>query len=251
MVVTKEFIEGNYQNLEPWQKNAFDHLSNMMCDEENPYPCVPGKQAFLEDTLRYGFVDDPREMESIKQLGAMLKEYGKISRDTGKYASFAAIFNTTNIMDENASVETFRELLWSILNRLHEIDEKPWPDHIPMDPYDQAWEFCFHGEPYFAFCATPAHISRKSRHFPYLLIAFQPRWVFEAINGSTSLGQKLKKAIRKRLVKYDGMDPHPDLMWYGEENNFEWKQYFLSDDHSSPSKCPFMALKNKIKRIRS
>lgn len=251
MVVTGSWIKENYDQLDEWQQSAFDHLSSMMSDKQNLYPCVPGQQAFLDDTLRYGFVNDPREDDSIRQLGDMLKHYGEISRDTGKYASFAAIFDTSSIKEADSSVETFRDLLWSILNRLHHIDEKPWPEGIPTDPYDQAWEFCFNGEPYFAFCATPAHSVRKSRYFPYLLIAFQPRWVFEAINGSTSLGQKLKQAIRKRLLKYDGVDPHPDLKWYGDENNYEWKQYFLSDDQSSPSKCPFMAMKNKIKSLRS
>ncbi|OEH94452.1 YqcI/YcgG family protein [Bacillus solimangrovi] len=251
MLLTKSLVEDNLHDFKPWQQQAYKHLCTMFCNEENPYPCVPGKQSFSDDTLRFSFIDDPREDESITQLAKLLQYYGEISRDTGKYASFAALFDTRAVMKEGANIETFRALLWSILSRLHRLDEQPWPTNIPKDPHDQAWEFCYEGEPYFAFCATPAHSKRKSRYFPYLLIAFQPRWVFDEINGSTSLGRKLKMAIRKRLVNYDKMKPHPDLMWYGEKENYEWKQYFLSDDDSSAAQCPFMAMKNKIKSLRS
>ena len=99
-----------------------------------------------------------------------------------------------------------------------------------QNPAHHKWEFCFDEEPYFVFCATPAHTLRKSRHFPFLLLAFQPRWVFEEINNSTAFGHKMKKLIRKRLIEYDAIPCHPDLKWYGQEDNHEWKQYFLSDD---------------------
>lgn len=247
---SKSFIEHNKEELECWQEEAFQHFSNMMCDDEHPYPCVPGKQGFLADTLRFGFADHPEEKASYEQLGRFLKEYGEISRDTGQYASLVVFFDTRS-MDKNTTIEHYQDIFWTILNKVHELDEEPWPEEIPMDPHDQAWEFCFDGEPYFAFCATPAHRLRKSRSFPYLMLAFQPRWVFDEINSSTTLGQKLKKVIRNRLVKYDGIKPHSALKWYGQQDNYEWKQYFLNEDDTSLSKCPFMALRNKLKSFRS
>jgi FPC/CPF motif-containing protein YcgG len=37
----------------------------------------------------------------------------------------------------------------------------------------------------------------------------------------------------------DGVPAHLSLKWYEQENNQEWKQYYLRDDETVPSKCPF------------
>ncbi|WP_347552698.1 YqcI/YcgG family protein [Pseudalkalibacillus hwajinpoensis] len=248
---TKRWIEGHREEFDDWKFSAFTYFKEMIEDNENPYPCIPGKLGFHNDTLRFGFAGDPQDDESSNQLGILLKQYSEVSRDTGKYTSLVVLFDSRLIAPQEASVDKFQSLFWTLINKVHELDEKPWPGHIPKDPHNSEWEFCFNGEPYFAFCATPAHSVRKSRHFPYFLIAFQPRWVFDEINAETAFGKKLKKAIRKRLLSYDGIEAHPALKWYGEQDNYEWEQYFLSDDDSSLSKCPFTALKNKWKGIRS
>ncbi|BCB05569.1 YqcI/YcgG family protein [Bacillus sp. KH172YL63] len=246
MLCSKSWIEQHMKELTPWQQSAFHHFSALMLDEAHPYPCVPGKQGYQTDTLRYGFAGDPRQEEASQAVASILKQYGEVSRDTGHYASLVVFFDSREM--DGDSVESYQHVFWELLNRVHELDEGPWPDDIALDPHDHTWEFCFDGEPYFAFCATPAHTLRKSRHFPYFLLAFQPRWVFDEINASTSFGQKLKKVIRKRLHEFDEQEPHPSLKWYGQEDNHEWKQYYLSDDESSMSKCPFM---NKHKKIKS
>ena len=247
---TKKWLEENGSRLEEWEYGAFQSFQSMMGDPDHLYPCIPGKQGFENDSLRFGFVGCPEEDHSCMQLGELLKKYGEISRETGKYASLVVFFDSREFAKE-ATIEDFEATFWSILNKVHALDDAPWPEHIPMEPEDHEWEFCFNEEPYFAFCATPAHVIRKSRHFPYFLIAFQPRWVFDEINASTTFGQKLKRAIRKRLTTYDGADPHPSLKWYGQEDNHEWEQYFLNDDTSSASKCPFTAMRNKFKKIQS
>ncbi|MEI5906940.1 YqcI/YcgG family protein [Bacillus spongiae] len=247
MLCSNSWIEQNMEKLTNWQQSAYNHFSEIMCDELHHYPCIPGKQAFDKGTLRFGFAQDPRSNTASEELADLLKQYGEISRDTGKYASLVVFFNSENIPEQNDGIEMYQQIFWSVLNRVHELDETSWPEGIAKDPYDHTWEFCFDGEPYFAFCATPAHRVRQSRHFPYFLIAFQPRWVFDDINSSTVFGKKLKKVIRERLIEYDEAEPHPSLKWYGQEDNYEWKQYFLTDDDSSPSKCPFQNMHDKIK----
>ncbi|KGP91599.1 hypothetical protein N780_18345 [Pontibacillus chungwhensis BH030062] len=247
---TKSWIERNNKELEPWQQDAYHDFSSMLLNEESPYPCVPGKQGFVGDMLRFGFVKDITSKESATHIANLLKEYGTISRETGMYASLVILSDSRDLQRNETTIEEYEEIFWTLLSDVHKVDETPWPEGIPKDPHHTAWEFCFDGEPYFAFCATPAHTFRKSRHSSYFLLAFQPRWVFDQINASTTLGQKLKKVIRKRLVDYDEMDAHPSLMWYGQEENYEWKQYFLRDDDTTPSKCPFMRMKNKLKSIR-
>ena len=50
---------------------------------------------------------------------------------------------------------------------------------------------------------------------------------------------QIKSLIRERLAHYDQINPHPVLNRYGQEDNYEWKQYFLRDDQTTLSKCPF------------
>jgi FPC/CPF motif-containing protein YcgG len=136
-------------------------------------------------------------------------------------------------------VEEFEQLFWQQLNGLREKDNQEWPQHIPEDPHSPIWEFCYNGEPYFMYCASPAHKNRKSRHFDYFMLAITPRWVLQEFNSSASNAAKIKSHIRNRLSLYDSIDVHPDLNSYGNKDNYEWKQYFLRDDETSLSKCPF------------
>ncbi|MDQ0199523.1 FPC/CPF motif-containing protein YcgG [Neobacillus ginsengisoli] len=78
-----------------------------------------------------------------------------------------------------------------------------------------------------------------SRHFPYFMLAITPRSVLVEFHSSHDYAAKIKSNIRKRLADYDTIRIHPDLNSYGNEDNFEWKQYFLHDDNSAISNCPF------------
>ena len=239
-LLTKTWIEEHGPHLTTWKQSAFKDFSTMMNEKEHLYPCVPGKQGFNSDSLRFGFADSPDSPHACNQAAEYLRQYSEVSRDTGKYASLVLFFNTEK---QEGDIEYYQSLFWKILNNIHAHDEKSWPEHIPLDPAQSAWEFCFHGEPYFVFCATPAHLNRRSRFFPYLLLAFQPRFVFDEINSESSQGRKLKNIIRTRLKNYDHSPVHPDLKWYGEKDNLEWKQYFLKDDNTSLPKCPFSGSK--------
>lgn len=241
-IVDKAWIEKQLETLPLWQQSAYISFASMIADDDNKYPCIPGKQGYVSNHLRFSFASDPRELHTATLVAKALKEYGVCSRDAGKYTSLAIFFETPEYMIETYGVEEYRMLFWSVLNQISSLDEKEWPEHMPTDPSNHHWEFCFQGEPYFAFCATPAHQFRKSRYFSTFLIAFQPRWVFDEINDSTSSGRNMKNLIRQRLLEYDNVPEHPDLKWYGQKDNYEWKQYFLSDDESSASSCPFLRM---------
>lgn len=247
-LLTKTYIEENYTLLPDWQQRAYQTFANTIADAHHRFPCIPGRQGFLTNQLRFCFLGSPALDETRLVLAEVLRNYGECSRTTGEYASLVVIFETaesgafleSETAEVMASVEAYEAQFWSILSDLHALDERAWPNSIAPDPEHHTWEFVFDGEPYFAFCATPSHSARRSRFFPWFLIAFQPRFVFDQINDSTLLGQKLKTVIRKRLEAYDSAPVHPALKSYGQSDNHEWKQYFLRDDDTSPHKCPFL-----------
>ena len=251
VVFDREWIEEQFDTLPLWQRSAYTDFAATIADEANTFPCIPARMGFLSNHLRYRFVGDPREEQSIKMLAQCLKDYTKASRTFGKYTTLTVFFHTPHDMQDSFEVADYQQLFWSILNNLTNLDEMNWPEGIPMEPTHHEWEFCFHGEPYFISCAPPAHKVRKSRHFSTLFRAIQPRWRFDAINDTTAFGRKIKKLIRQRIADYDTVPGHPDLKWYGQEDSYEWKQYFLSDDNHSPSKCPFLRMSQENGSLRN
>ena len=222
-----------------WKLDALQKFESKMTDKEKLFPCIPATQGFSLNQLRYGFCGDPRKVSSAQTFAILLKYYTEISKGLGDYTSLIIFFHTPQDLVLGGSVEYFEKLFWKQLNIVSNLDERNWPDQIPIDPNEHLWEFCFHGERYFIFCATPLHQNRNSRHFPYMMLAITPRWVLDTFNQHVNYSEKLKKQIRKRLVAYDSIPIHPHLNNYGNIGNHEWKQYFLHDDQSAISTCPF------------
>ncbi|MDQ0230074.1 YqcI/YcgG family protein [Metabacillus malikii] len=236
----------NIDRLSDWEKETFEKFAKKMKDREQLFPCIPATQGFALNHLRYGFLPDPRNEEAKIQLRKLLAEYTESSNEFGDYTSLIIFFNTPEVLKETYTVEQFEEIFWNQMNDLASHDEKEWPAHIPSNPEETLWEFCFHGEQYFMYCGTPAHRNRKSRHFDEYMLAITPRWVLTKFGESPKYAEKIRKQVRKRIEKYDSVPIHPELNSYGNEDNFEWKQYFLHDDDSALSKCPFhRMLKNE------
>jgi FPC/CPF motif-containing protein YcgG len=228
--------------LHQWERNALEKFEVKMRNKDKPFPCIPATIGFSTNQIRYGFTGDPRETSTLDEFAALLKEYTEDSKDFGPYTSLVIFYETPKDLIETCTVEQFEQLFWEQLNGLTERDESEWPQQIPTDPHDPIWEFCYSGEQYFMYCASPAHRNRNSRHFDYFMLAITPRWVLKEFNKDQSYAEKIKSQIRKRLKNYDTMNIHPDLNTYGNNDNYEWKQYFLRDDETSLTKCPFHRL---------
>jgi len=233
--------------LKEWEKKAIEKFSTKMSDKEKPFPCIPATIGFSKNKLRYSFIGDPRNSSTLYELAQALSSYTDVSRKIGSYTSLIVFYETPEDMKTAFTVEDYEQIFWKHLSGLRSIDRFDWPEDIPMDPHHPIWEFCYHGEKYFMYCATPTHKNRKSRHFDEMLLAITPRWVLQEFNKSPHFAKGIKQQIRKRLTAYDSAPIHPDLNSYGAEDNFEWRQYFLRDDDTSLSKCPYHRFLNLFK----
>jgi uncharacterized protein len=229
----------NRKYLKPWEEEALKNFEAKLINKESAFPCIPATLGFTTNQFRYGFIEHLSKETNMLEFASILREYTETNRSYGKYTSLIVFFNTPPEMLEENKIEKFEQLFWKQLNGLSTIDQIAWPQHIPVDPHQPAWEFCFHGEPYFMYCATPAHKNRKSRHFNCFMLAITPRWVLKEFHSSPTNATKLKTLIRQRLENYDSIPPHPSLNTYGQENNYEWEQYFLHDDDTTLEECPF------------
>jgi uncharacterized protein len=234
-----KYEPSNKNQLQQWESLALEKFESKMNDKELPFPCIPATQGFALNQLRYGFLGDPRNDSSIMELAQLLSTYTIHSKEYGPYTSLIVFFETPDEIKSSYSVEQFEQTFWKHLSGLAHVDHVNWPSHIPTDPHNPLWEFCYHGEQYFMYCATPSHQNRKSRHFDVYMLAITPRWVLTEFGKSEDYAKKIRTQVRKRLENYDTIGIHPDLNTYGQEDNFEWKQYFLHDDETALSKCPF------------
>ena len=236
MSATEIRNNANDVRLPLWAKSVFDAFQHDLLSKERLFPCIFGVEALRKDNLRFVFLEDPYDQESLNTLKHALIEYTGMYRSLGRMTSFVAIFKPQATIK---TVAEYQQDFWHVLQFLHEHDPAPWPGDIPADPQEVLWEFCFNQEPIFVVCNTPAHTSRRSRRSKSFMITFQPRWVFEGL-GDTPKGENARRTIRARLTNYDTVAPYPALGAYGDPNNNEWKQYFLPDSNDqAPTECPF------------
>ncbi|MFA9558507.1 YqcI/YcgG family protein [Evansella sp. AB-rgal1] len=240
-----EFSSHSLSNTEKYYLEKFEET---MTDKDNLFPCIPATIGYTLHHFCYGFLGDPRKTETVDELAHVLTEFSKSSKKLGNYTSLIVFYDIPQEMKDSYTIEQYEQLFWNHLSDLTNVDKEKWPEEIPTDPHNSLWEFCFHREKYFMYCATPAHTNRKSRYFPTMMLAITPRWVLTEFNNSPTHAQNIKYHIRARLENYDSISIHPDLNSYGESDNFEWKQYFLRDDDSSLTKCPFRHLWKSSKK---
>lgn len=213
-----------------WQHDAFLDFAKRIESKSSPFPCHFGAAGFRKDELRYFF----SERWDDSSIADALDHYVRNSRSFGQNTSFVVMIKTEGV----SSIQEYHLLFWRVLEGINKRDKLPWPAHIPDDHEDSAWEFCFADEALFVVCTTPAHTQRQSRYSSCFTLLFQPRWVFANILDTPAKAEKAFNSVRVLLKDYDDAALSPYLGMYGNPDNREHLQYFLSDDES-PLGCPF------------
>lgn len=193
---------------------------------QRDYPCHFGRLALARGELTVVFFD-----ESLAPLGACLAWFLDLSREHLDRRQVLAAIRKPDVRP--VAEAQYAEQFWRILQSLHDADTAEWPAGFPRDPEHSAWEFSFHGVPMFVFAAAPTYRRRASRNLgPGLVLLFQPRNVFDGIEGGSPRGVAARQVIRDRLDRWDTVPPHPDMGDYGDPSNHEWRQYFIADDQA-------------------
>jgi FPC/CPF motif-containing protein YcgG len=228
-------------DLPGWAGLVLAEFNRSLMSKEQPFPCTFGVEGFTRDSFRYVFADGPREDSELLPIAHSLVHYLEIYHTIDRYTSMVVFFKPSAAP---CSIDEYRANFWYVLHYLHHHDPKPWPEAIPTDSEDPNWEFCFAGEPIFVVCNTPAHIHRRSRYASGMMIAFQPRWVFEELMAHPRKSERARAIIRARLEKYDSVPPYHALGVYGDLHNREWMQYFFPDTEDNDptreakARCP-------------
>lgn len=181
----------------------------------------------------YTFVSQHFPQQFVRDMQEFVTLLG-----TAEYerCSLVAFFEPDPVITTHGA---FVDCFWELLQRLHKHDSHPALERTPDDPL---WEFSFKGCEMFVVGSSPTYKQRRSRNLgPGIVLIFSPE-------GSLLILLPCSPSQPKCATGYtggcwhmtDGMSVHPDIGFYGQPNNREWKQYALPDDNSPETgSCPF------------
>jgi FPC/CPF motif-containing protein YcgG len=224
--------------LPEWVGDHYAFFRESMLSPED-FPCYFGVESERSGDALYSYCESTTDPAALLVLRDTLYAYLQTFEEHAERASLVVFFPPEK---EEMTEREWNERFWGVLQFLHDHDPEPWPYHIPADPADEHFEFCFGGEPIFPTARAPFYERRRSRYNPHgLELTAQPRKIFAGITGDTAAGKQARAVIRKRLEAYDDVPPHADLGDWGEA--LEWKQYLLPEGEGSHESCPLEVTK--------
>jgi FPC/CPF motif-containing protein YcgG len=213
-----------------WKLEAYEQYKAKL--DAHDYPCFFGQSGEARREMLYAFI--PHHSLS-EMLTSMQHFVHLIATPDYKRCSLVAFFQPDASITTHSS---FVARFWHVLQYLHDHDADPSTHRTPDHPL---WEFSFQRNVMFVVGTSPTYRQRRSRNLgPGIVLIFQPRSLFIDPTTSKPIAVPVRKSIHKRMLAYDGMPVHPDIGFYGEPNNREWKQYALPDDNQPETgTCPF------------
>lgn len=221
-----------------WVQEAYRGLREMLLDPRDPFPCYFGTIAERLGTLRYTYLEEEEVGDPIGFRDSMLAFLKEIPSVSGRSALIVFVGEKTH----GNALDTYETIFWNLMQYLHDHDPQPWPAHIPTDPDDPGWEFCFAGVTWFFTGHAPAYQRRKSRSADGgLMLIIQTRDNLQGIVGTGLVPESVRRRIRTSVNTYDAIPVSPELQIYGEPATREWKQYWLLDSNNSrDGTCPLI-----------
>jgi len=175
---------------------VMDAIESMVLHPD--YPCLGAHSVFRRQNASMHVLDDLEAEDASAELLARLRRFAsEVDRDDG-FASFVAVFQQPAIRDERH----FEELLWQLLQRLHDADAQPWAQGISPDPDDPHFAFSVGGTGFFVVGLHP-QASRIARRAPLPTLVFNLHEQFEELRASGKY-PRMRDTIRRRDTAVQG-----------------------------------------------
>ena len=165
-------------------------LSERILDPE--YPCLGARSVFKRERATVVLHDDLEAPETAGALLEQLREYAATVDPEEGFVSFVAGFRGPEVRDE----KHFEEMLWALLQRLHDVDEQPWAPEVSADPNDPHFAFSVAGTPFFIVGLHPK-ASREARRMPLPVLVFNLHEQFESLREEGGF-ERMRDTIRRR-----------------------------------------------------
>lgn len=180
------------------------------------YPCLGARSVFRREGLRHVVLDDLDAPSTASVLADQLEAFDREVVPTPGFHSFLATFRGPVHPDEAG----FERSLFTLLERLHEVDGEPWADGVGSDPADPHFAFSVRGAAYFVVGLHPA-ASRVARRTPLPTVVFNPHEQFEQLRREGRF-DTMRTRIRARDEHLQG-DLNPMVADHGDSS--EARQY--------------------------
>lgn len=180
------------------------------------YPCLGARSVFKRERATVVLHDDLEAPETARTLLEQLREYAAAVDPEEGFVSFVAGFRGPDVRDE----KHFEEMLWGLLQRLHDVDEQPWAPEVSADPNDPHFAFSVAGTPFFIVGLHPK-ASREARRMPLPVLVFNLHEQFESLREEGGF-ERMRDTIRRRDEELQG-SINPMVSDHGETS--EARQY--------------------------
>ena len=180
------------------------------------YPCLGARSVFKRERATVVLHDDLEAPETARALIEQLREYASTVDPEEGFVSFVAGFRGPEVRDE----KHFEEMLWALLQRLHDVDEQPWAPEVSADPNDPHFAFSVAGTPFFIVGLHPK-ASREARRMPLPGLVFNLHEQFESLREEGGF-ERMRDTIRRRDEELQG-SINPMVSDHGETS--EARQY--------------------------
>jgi uncharacterized protein len=180
------------------------------------YPCLGARSVFKRERATVVLHDDLEAPATARALLEQLREYAATVDPQEGFVSFVAGFRGPEVRDE----KHFEEMLWALLQRLHDVDEQPWAPEVSADPNDPHFAFSVAGTPFFIVGLHPK-ASREARRMPLPVLVFNLHEQFESLREEGGF-ERMRDTIRRRDEELQG-SINPMVSDHGETS--EARQY--------------------------
>ena len=179
------------------------------------FPCVGSKAALARGAIhadefaRLG--DAANDAPLLDALAAFARRLDDQASEDRTVYSFVALFDGPGDTDE----PRFEALLWSQLQRLHDLDVRrgtPWAADVCQDPDDQHFSLSLAGHPFFVIGLHPG-ASRLARRFDWPALVFNSHRQFEQLRADGRF-TRMQAATRARDTALQG-SINPNLADFG------------------------------------
>lgn len=184
----------NADHIDADHIDAAELLGEMVARSD--YPCLGARSVFRRDAAEIHVL--PSMDGSLDALAGALRTFGAAHDGSEELASFVTVFREPVPTTE----EEFEAALWGVLQRLHDIDEAPWPADVAQDPDDPRFAFSFAGTPFFIVGLHPWS-SRKARRSPLPMMVFNLHRQFERLRADGQF-ERMRTMIRRRDERLQG-----------------------------------------------
>ena len=201
-------------------------LAGEILDPE--YPCLGARSVFKRERATVVLHDDLEDPQAAEALLEQLREFSANAEPDEGFLSFIAGFRGPQVRDE----QHFEQMLWDLLQRLHDADDEPWAPEVSANPEDPHFAFSVGGTPFFIVGLHP-HASREARRLPLPVLVFNLHEQFEELRANGGF-ERMRDAIRRRDQQLQG-SINPMVSDHGESS--EARQYSgreLEDDWVAP-----------------